>query len=328
MIEVSHLTRRYGPFVAVDDVSFQIGQGEVVGLLGHNGAGKTTIMKMVTGYIEPSAGEIKVDGVDVQTDPVSVQADMGYLPESLPIYPELTVADYLTHTAILRGVDPKSSVGDALHATQMALSAICDALHATQMADKAFDQIETLSRGYKQRLGVAQAILHKPKFLILDEPSNGLDPNQIRHMRTLIRQLAETATVILSTHIMQEVSAVCDRTLIVRGGKLVVDEKLSDLQAATGALLKTDSESDVSSVLADVPGMLTADSQGEGTWRLSFEGEVETAIAAVAQKLVSAELPIYSLAPEARDLEAVFAEVNQGVEEMEGQAQGGAQHAA
>ena len=314
MIEVSHLTRRYGSFVAVDDVSFQIGQGEVVGLLGHNGAGKTTIMKMVTGYIEPSAGEIKVDGVDVQTDPVSVQADMGYLPESLPIYPELTVADYLTHTAILRGVDPKSSVGDVLH--------------ATQMADKAFDQIETLSRGYKQRLGVAQAILHKPKFLILDEPSNGLDPNQIRHMRTLIRQLAETATVILSTHIMQEVSAVCDRTLIVRGGKLVVDEKLSDLQAATGALLKTDSAAEVSGVLTDVPAVLTADSQGDGTWRLSLEGEVETAIAAVAQKLVSGGLPIYSLAPEARDLEAVFAEVNQGVEEMEGQAQGGAQHAA
>ena len=307
MIEVSHLTRRYGSFVAVDDVSFQIGQGEVVGLLGHNGAGKTTIMKMLTGYIEPSAGEIKVDGIDPQVDPVSVQARMGYLPESLPIYPELTVADYLTHTAVLRGVDPKINVAEALH--------------ATQMADKAFDQIDTLSRGYKQRLGVAQAILHKPQFLILDEPSNGLDPNQIRHMRTLIRQLSEIATVILSTHIMQEVNAVCDRTLIVRSGKLVVDEKLSDLQAATGAVLKTDAGANVSSVLADIPAVQAAVGQSQGTWQLTIDGDVEAIIARVAETLVSEGLPIYNLAPEMRDLEAVFADVNQAADEAEEEAQ-------
>ena len=154
MIKAQQLVRRYGDFAAVDDVSFSILPGEVVGLLGHNGAGKTTIMKMLTGYIEPSSGEVLVDGIDVQSEPLAVQAKMGYLPESLPIYPELTVADYLAHTAQLRGLDPQLVVPDALA--------------STQLTDKALERIDTLSRGYKQRLGVAQAILHKPKFLILD----------------------------------------------------------------------------------------------------------------------------------------------------------------
>ena len=316
MIEVRNLTRRYGDFLAVDDVSFQIAQGEVVGLLGHNGAGKTTIMKMITGYIEPSAGEILVDGVDVQVEPVAVQARMGYLPESLPIYPELTVADYLVHTAVLRGIDAQDSVREALR--------------ATQMSDKAFERIDTLSRGYKQRLGVAQAILHKPRFLILDEPSNGLDPNQIRHMRHLIRRLAETATVILSTHIMQEVNAVCDRTLIVRGGKLVVDEKLADLRRANQALLRTVEHADVKTALADVSQVQSVEAQETGVWRLmltvSESDEVDAAIAAIANGLATARIPIYSLAPEMRDLEAVFADVNQADERDE--AMQGAQDAA
>jgi len=161
MIEARGLVRRYGDFTAVDHVDFKIEPGEVVGLLGHNGAGKTTIMKMLTGFIEPSAGQVLVDDRDVQDDSLKVQASMGYLPESLPIYPELSVAEYLGYAAALRGVT--------------ASSAVPEAIAATDLGAKAFDKVATLSRGFKQRVGVAQAILHRPKFLILDEPSNGLD---------------------------------------------------------------------------------------------------------------------------------------------------------
>ncbi|NKC01358.1 MAG: ATP-binding cassette domain-containing protein [Pseudomonadales bacterium] len=300
MIEARQLVRRYGEFAAVDGVSFSISPGEVVGLLGHNGAGKTTIMKMLTGYIEPSSGEVLVDGIDVQSEPLAVQAKMGYLPESLPIYPELTVADYLAHTAQLRGLDPQATVPDALD--------------STQLADKAFERIDTLSRGYKQRLGVAQAILHKPKFLILDEPSNGLDPNQIQHMRALIRNLAQQATVILSTHIMQEVSAVCDRALIVRGGKLVVDERLSDLQRSTQAHLRTNEDAAVDAILRGLASVQETTSLGDGAWSIELQGEGTNAISAIAAALVGADVPIYSLAPESRDLEAIFTEANQAEE--------------
>lgn len=296
MIKAQQLVRRYGDFAAVDNVSFSILPGEVVGLLGHNGAGKTTIMKMLTGYIEPSSGEVLVDGIDVQSQPLAVQAKMGYLPESLPIYPELTVADYLAHTAQLRGLDPQLVVPDALA--------------STQLTDKALERIDTLSRGYKQRLGVAQAILHKPKFLILDEPSNGLDPNQIQHMRALIRSLAQDATVILSTHIMQEVSAVCDRALIVRGGKLVVDERLADLQRATEARLISTESAAVEPILRGLACVQKITSMGGGVWTIGLQGGVSDAISAVAVALVGGEIPIFSLAPEIRDLEAIFAEVN------------------
>ena len=200
MIEVKNLVRKYGEFAAVDDVSFEIANGEVVGLLGHNGAGKTTIMKMLTGFLEPSFGSVKIDGLDVQSSPTKLQSEMGYLPESLPIYPELTVVAYLEYAARLRDVDPRVCVRKAIE--------------STGLDEKALDLVSTLSRGYKQRVGVAQAILHEPKFLVLDEPTNGLDPNQIQQMRDLIRSLSEVATVILSTHIMQEVSAVCDLSLI------------------------------------------------------------------------------------------------------------------
>ena len=225
MIEADRLTRRYGEFVAVSDISFEIAPGEIVGLLGHNGAGKTTIMKMLTGFIEPSAGHVRVDGVDVEEDPSTVQARLGYLPESLPLYPELSVSGYLEYTALLRGVD--------------AQGAVTQAIAATELEEKALEPISTLSRGFKQRLGVAQAILHEPHFLILDEPTNGLDPTQTQHMRELIKRLSASATVILSTHIMQEVNAICDRVLILKGGELALDERLADLMMSNQLQVRT-----------------------------------------------------------------------------------------
>lgn len=302
MIEVSNLSRNFGAFKAVDDVSFAISPGEIVGLLGHNGAGKTTIMKMLTGYIEPSAGKILIDGVDVQAAPLAVQVDMGYLPESPPLYPELTVADYLAHAAQLRGLD--------------AAQCVPQAISATQLQSKAFDRIDTLSRGYKQRLGVAQAILHQPRFLILDEPSNGLDPNQIREMRELIKDLAKNATVILSTHIMQEVNAICDRVLILRNGRLVIDEELKALRKVASARLKTAPEVDLASVLANLAGVGPVVRAAEDTaiateWQFGLNDSPDQTLALIARTLVAADIPVYHLAAEARDLETVFAEVSE-----------------
>ncbi|HTK96573.1 MAG TPA: ABC transporter ATP-binding protein [Pseudomonadales bacterium] len=302
MIKAEQLTRRYGDFLAVDRVDFSIGQGEIVGLLGHNGAGKTTIMKMLTGYLEPSEGRILVDDVDVAEQPKVVQRSLGYLSESLPLYPEMTVVDYLEYAAELRGVAPADQA-----------SAVRESVEATELESKAFDQIHTLSRGYRQRVGVAQAILHKPRFLVLDEPTNGLDPSQTQHMRELIRRLAGNATIILSTHIMQEVNAVCDRAMILRNGRLVLDETLASLRRSERLLVGTDAEpATVAAALRGVDGVGAASPVRNGTKRvaLPLSGEVEATSARVVAALVAANIHVYSVAPEQRDLETVFREVS------------------
>ena len=293
MIEADRLTRRYGDFVAVDEVSFSIEPGEIVGLLGPNGAGKTTIMKMLTGYLEPSGGRALVDGVELEQDPRTVQAQLGYLPENLPLYPELSVMDYLAHAAELRHIEDVRG-------------AVVAAIEATDLGEKALDPISTLSRGFRQRVGVAQAILHKPRFLILDEPTNGLDPGQTQHMRQLVRDLAQSATVILSTHIMQEVNAICDRALILRNGALVLDERLKDLQQTNALRLRTAASAPVASLVKG------ASSLGEGAWLLKVEGDLDAAADQAAKALLDAEAPIYELAPQQRDLETLFREVSEG----------------
>ncbi len=297
MIEAEGLSRRYGDFLAVDDVSFSIGHGEIVGLLGHNGAGKTTIMKMLTGYLEPSAGVVRVDGTVVEQDRQKVQSQLGYLPENLPLYPELSVADYLEYVAKLREIDPAAAVRRAIE--------------ATELGEKAFDPIATLSRGYKQRLGVAQAILHEPRFLILDEPTNGLDPGQTQHMRSLIKRLSEHATVILSTHIMQEVNALCDRVLILHSGVLAVDERLEDLRSSNHLHVRTTAGADLPALLGSVDGVGAARRGGaDGEWEIDAPGDSDPVAQRVAAALVGAGLPVYELATAQRDLEGLFREVN------------------
>lgn len=301
MIEVTDLTRRYGDFVAVDGVSFRIEAGEIVGLLGHNGAGKTTIMKMLTGFLEPSAGSASIDGIEVEADRQAAQARLGYLPESLPLYPEMTVADYLCYVANLRGVQPQRAVAAAIR--------------RTELAEKAHAPIATLSRGFKQRVGVAQAILHEPAVLILDEPTNGLDPAQTAQMRALIQRLAEQATVILSTHIMQEVDAVCDRALILRGGALVLDERLSELRSSGGLLLRTGKDAALPPALEALPGVARVESGADGEHRLQFAanaGSFDDQAAAVAALCAARGVALYELAPVRRDLERVFREANEG----------------
>ncbi len=302
MIQVEHLTRRYGDFTAVDDVSFSIGRGEVVGLLGHNGAGKTTIMKMLTGFLEPSAGTIDIDGLQIGRDTRAIQARIGYLPENCPLWLEMTVIDYLDYVATLRGV-PESKRDQA----------VAGAIARTALKEKATDTIQTLSRGYRQRVGVAQALLHAPDIIILDEPTNGLDPTQIRHMRDLIRELSESATVIVSTHVLQEVQAVCERVLILRTGRLKVDSRIDALQHAGGLLVSV--EGDARATLQGVEAVKRVEEErdtAEGRRRYRIEAPPNAA-PEVAQALARAGIRLHALQPQRRDLEAVFAEVNEEV---------------
>ena len=298
MIRVEHLTRRYGDIVAATDVNFDVGAGEIVGLLGHNGAGKTTVMKILTGFLEPSSGKALVDGLDVQYYPSQTRSKLGYLPENLPVYPEMTVVDYLLFAAKLRQVVGRS-----------AEEAVKKAMKETDLVDRAFDAIGTLSRGYRQRVGVAQAILHTPQALILDEPTNGLDPGQTQHMRELIKARAETATVILSTHIMQEVSAVCDRVLIMRDGELVVDARLEDLQRTNDIELYTSST--IEFVKEALRGHAQVKALGDRLIVTTPDAVQNKNVDEIASLLVKSGVSIYSLTPEHRNLETLFKEVSE-----------------
>ena len=221
MIEVEHLCKSYDGLVALNDVGFRVGRGEVIGLLGPNGAGKTTLMKIITGYLHPGSGSVRVGGVEVMADPHSVQDRIGYLPENAPLYPELTVQSQLLTMARLRGIPEGQRA-----------KLISDAVRAVGLADRLTRPISTLSKGYRQRVGLAQAILHQPDLLILDEPTNGLDPTQIVEVRSLIRKIAKNATVLLSTHILSEVEATCDRALIIIAGELKADSRLDELSGS------------------------------------------------------------------------------------------------
>ena len=300
MISVSNLSRSYGSTLAVDDVSFKITNGEVVGLLGHNGAGKTTIMKMITGFIEPSSGSVEVDGLVLGESTVGIQRKIGYLPENCPVWPEMRVTDYLIYQAKLHLVEG-AMIG----------SLVSEAIEKTRLTEKATARIDTLSRGYRQRVGVAQALLHKPDILILDEPTNGLDPNQILQMRELIKELAKSSTVIVSTHVLQEVQAICERVLIMRGGQLVLDSKIKDLQSENKIIFNFQpSKSDVTTMLSESP-LVKKVEEVQNSETTSLRVEVQKAeIPSLVRSLVSAGANIESIMPEKRTLETVFAEVS------------------
>jgi ABC-2 type transport system ATP-binding protein len=308
MITIAHLTRRYGDFLAVDDVGFSIARGEVVGLLGPNGAGKTTIMKMLTGFLEPTSGSIRIDDLEMGPDTAAIQRRIGYLPENCPAWPEMTVIEFLEYLAVLHDLP-----------VERRAQAVATAIRRTDLRDKATQPIHTLSRGYRQRVGVAQAILHSPDIVILDEPTNGLDPTQILHMRALIRELSGTATVIVSTHILQEVQAVCERVLILRAGRMAVDARLDELQRDARLLVTLDrDETAARPVLAAVDGVTAvgvAESVG-GRYRYAVQAP-EAAAPAIAEAVHRAGFALYALAREQRTLETVFAEVNAAATGME-----------
>jgi len=302
MINVANLTRKYGDFTAVSNVSFEISPGEIVGLLGHNGAGKTTIMKMMTGYLEATSGSITIDGLSVAKERRAVQQKIGYLPENCPVYPEMTILSYLEYCAALHGIPERERP-----------ALIREAVERTALTEKAMELISTLSRGYRQRTGVAQAILHKPAILILDEPTNGLDPTQIRQMRSLITELAKTATVIISTHILQEVQAVCNRVIIIKNGKVALDSRLDDLRQSSRLLVSSKAEpAKAIQHFTALPMIAKAVQAGEHRFELELRKDADSreAAAAVADAVHAQHWPLYGLQYESRTLETVFAEIS------------------
>lgn len=261
---VESLTKVYGKQKAVDQVSFQAEQGEVLGFLGPNGAGKSTTMKIITGFIPPSEGRVEVCGFDTEKESLEVRKRIGYLPEHNPLYKEMYVKEYLNFIAQVHGLKrPKKRIADLIEMTGLGL--------------EQKKLIGALSKGYRQRVGLAQAMLHDPEVLILDEPTSGLDPNQLIDIRALIKELGQEKTVILSTHIMQEVQALCQRVVIINRGKLVANDRIEHLQTENPAARSTITvgfkESINRSQLLAMPGIVEAHALNEQDWRLIVDSE-------------------------------------------------------
>jgi ABC-2 type transport system ATP-binding protein len=262
MIQVEHLTKYYGPIKAVDDISFAVNRGEIVGFLGPNGAGKSTTLKILTSYLPATSGTAQVAGFDVRTQSMEVRQNMGYLPQSVPIYPEMRVQEYLEYRAKLKGVDRAQR--------SQRIDYCLDRCRAREVRRRL---VGTLSNGYRQRVGLADALLHDPPLLILDEPTAGLDPLQIRETLSTIRALAGQHTVLLSTHILSEVEAVCGRVIIISKGRIGLDEELSRLgDDTTVVLLEARGPADaVSNALRGVEGVAKVTSSPIGDGLNSYE---------------------------------------------------------
>lgn len=258
-IKVDSVVKEYGPQKALDHVSFTIDTGEIVGFLGPNGAGKSTLMKIMTTYIEPTSGSVNVNGFDIIENPIRVKRSIGYLPEHNPLYLDFYVREYLKFHADIHKIGKER------------IQKVIDLVGLIDIKGK---KISQLSKGYRQRVGLAAALLHDPEVLILDEPTTGLDPNQLKEIRDLIKEIGKTRTILLSTHIMQEVEAMCDRVIIISKGNIVADERLRDLLTDKGQViqvefdLKTDEH-----LLKKLPNLKAADLTAENHWDLVFETE-------------------------------------------------------
>jgi ABC-2 type transport system ATP-binding protein len=316
MIDVSGVSKAYGPVQALRDVSFHVAAGEVIGLLGPNGAGKTTMMKILTGYLQPDEGEATIDGLDVLSDTFEVQKRIGYLPENAPLYPEMSVQSYLSMIAELRQVPQAERA-----------ACLADAVRATGLADHLVRPIGQLSKGYRQRVGVAQAILHRPKLLILDEPTVGLDPTQIVEVRELIRRLSRQSTVLLSTHILSEVEATCDRVIILLNGQVRADASLSDLAATPDVIVVlAEGAPAAEDALAALPGVegveRTQTADGDAYRVRGGDGrDLRADVYALAR---DAGWPLRELRRDVRTLESVFNELVTATVERAADEEGGA----
>ncbi len=311
MIRCEQVSKAYGPIQALDRVDLHVAPGKIVGLLGPNGAGKTTLIKILTGYLQPDEGSVAIDGLDVLTERTQVQERVGYLPENAPLYPELSVQRYLQLVADLRRIPA---------AQQRAR--LSDAIHATNLADRLTQPIGTLSKGYRQRVGLAQAILHRPRLLILDEPSVGLDPTQIVDMRNLIRRLSEQSTVLFSSHILSEVEALCDRAVVIINGRVRADADLADLAESGGARLVLSAPPTEASALAQevraavaaLPGVRDvqleragADGEQPGTLTLRARAHAGADLCPALFALAAAQnWPVRELRADRQSLESVF----------------------
>ncbi len=303
MIKVKELSKTYDEVEALRGVSFNINPGEVIGLLGPNGAGKTTLMKILTGYIHPSSGTALIGGRDVLKETDEVQEMIGYLPENAPVYPELTVQSYLSMIADLRNI-----------AADQRRAYISEAIYAVGLEDRLTTPIGSLSKGYRQRVGLAQAILHKPKLLILDEPTNGLDPTQIIEVRHLIKRLSQHSTILLSTHILSEVEATCKRALIIIRGQLKADALLSEMESTSYAQASfTDIrlQTEIMAVLKKMAGIGGVEPVNDikNTLTLRVQSETTDICPQIFALAKEHNWPLCELRRETRTLEAVFNEM-------------------
>ncbi|MCC6899603.1 MAG: ATP-binding cassette domain-containing protein, partial [Polyangiaceae bacterium] len=317
------LTKDYGTVVAVRDVSFRVGKGEVVGFLGPNGAGKSTTMRILVGFLGATSGTVKVAGHDIVDDSLEARRAIGYMPESAPLYTEMRVREYLGFRAAVK----KVARGERKTAVERAMSLAV----VTEMADTV---IGHLSKGYRQRVGLADALVANPPLLILDEPTAGLDPNQIREVRRLIRDLGESHTILLSTHILSEVEATCDRAIVIDRGRLVAEGTIAELRArrrADGGVLtvRGDRDQAIAAVepLTGVRRVRAKPAEGEGLWRLTLAlskgtPDVGPVLEAAIAALVGAGLAVRDAGPSRATLEDVFAELTRAEPEADEEPEG------
>ena len=299
-IKVASLTKVYGTQLAVDHISFELKKGEIVGFLGPNGAGKSTTMKMITGYLPPTDGTAMVSGFDIQEQPMEVRKRVGYLPEANPLYHEMYVREYLEFTA-------------GIHKLGKAKDRIEEMITLTGLNKEAHKKIGMLSKGYKQRVGLAQAMLHNPEVLILDEPTSGLDPNQIVEIRDLIIRIGKEKTVLLSTHIMQEVQAMCNRVIIISGGKLVADDSIEALQqtkSTDGAVIVSFESSVDQSILARLRNVKKVEDMGNKKWKL-YTSKPDELRKEVMKWAIDQDININTIQAESQSLEDVFRSLTQ-----------------
>jgi len=299
-IKVSNLLKQYGDQKAVDNISFTINKGEIVGFLGPNGAGKSTTMKMITGYLEPDHGDIEVAGIKVNDHPLETKKKIGYLPEANPLYFEMYVREYLEFIA-------------GVHQVKDPSSAIEKVIILTGLTPEQHKKIGQLSKGYKQRVGLAAALIHDPEVLILDEPTSGLDPNQIIEIREVIRRLGENKTVMFSSHILQEVEALCSRVIIINKGTLVADDQLRNLAIsdASKKLKVAFRETIEPSGLEGLPAVISAIKKDDDTWVIDTQ-DPDTLNKQLMELALLRKLNIVSLQTESLNLEEVFRSLTAG----------------
>ncbi|MBR4324412.1 MAG: ATP-binding cassette domain-containing protein [Bacteroidales bacterium] len=298
-LTIQNLTKTYGANIAVNDISFRIDSGEVVGFLGPNGAGKSTTMKIITGCISADSGTVLINGTDIATGGTALKHAIGYLPENNPLYLNMYVREYLEYAAMM--YMPQSET----------LSAVNYAVDAVGLGEHQYKKIGELSKGYRQRTGIARAMVHNPQILILDEPTTGLDPNQIVEIRSLIKELDKEKTVILSTHIMQEAEAVCDRAIIIRKGNIVADDSIAALKAHNSRstiIVEFDGEVSAES-LQSIPGISAVQQDGK-QWQLTVSDGDDTQVRrAVFQFAAQNAVPLLELRRQSSSLENIFHEL-------------------
>lgn len=304
LVQVEHLSRYYGHLCAVRDISFEIRRGEVLGFLGPNGAGKSTTMQIISGNLAPSAGRVRINGTDILDEPKKAKAALGYLPEQPPLYRELTVDEYLHYCARLNRLS-----------RERRQAAVEESKARCGLSEVGRRLIGNLSKGYQQRVGIAQAIIHSPALVILDEPTVGLDPIQIREIRELIRELGEDHSVILSTHILPEVQALCDRVQIIHRGELVLSDTIEGLQKQMQAsnLVVAFGAPPPPAELGALPGVLEVDDLGGGRLRVHYD-PAEDPAERLVERSVAEGWRLREITPERKSLEQIFVDITRSDE--------------